>query len=406
MPDNTHDLYLNNQFRDFWKFLEEDLIEKDWEDSYKYLWCNLNHIESFSGSIPSILSHSLGEAQFGVNHWSLSPFQRIYYLIKPFFPRLLAIKVRQYHRFKQETKFSLSWPIEDRYIQLQFQAVSKILKDKNLAQIPCIGFWPDNNRYAFILTHDVETLQGQDFVRTVANLEQEYGFRSSFNFIPERYAVDGELLEELRSRGFEIGIHGLKHDGKLFTSRRVFEQRVKRINHYLQEWKAVGFRAPLTHRHPLWMQSLNIKYDSSFFDTDPYEPISGGTMSIWPFFIGHFVELPYTLPQDHTLMVILGEMTPRLWIEKVNFIEKYCGMILLNTHPDYLRQPEYLGIYREFLQEMKARQGYWQALPRDVARWWRLRHQANGIADLPNGSLFYLRRTETGITLVSQPEER
>jgi len=318
----------------------------------------------------------------------------------------LAIKVRQYHRFKQETKFSLSWPIEDRYIQLQFQAVSKILKDKNLAQIPCIGFWPDNNRYAFILTHDVETLQGQDFVRTEANLEQEYGFRSSFNFIPERYAVDGELLEELRSRGFEIGIHGLKHDGKLFTSRRVFEQRVKRINHYLQEWKAVGFRAPLTHRHPLWMQSLNIKYDSSFFDTDPYEPISGGTMSIWPFFIGHFVELPYTLPQDHTLMVILGEMTPRLWIEKVNFIEKYCGMILLNTHPDYLRQPEYLGIYREFLQEMKARQGYWQALPRDVARWWRLRHQANGIADLPNGSLFYLRRTETGITLVSQPEER
>jgi hypothetical protein len=105
-------------------------------------------------------------------------------------------------------------------------------------------------------------------------------------------------------------------------------------------------------------------------------------------------------------MVILGETTPRLWIEKVNFIERYYGMILLNTHPDYLCQPEYLGIYREFLQEMKARQGYWQALPREVARWWRLRHQANGIADLPNGSLFYLRRTETGNTLVSQPEER
>jgi hypothetical protein len=76
----------------------------------------------------------------------------------------------------------------------------------------------------------------------------------------------------------------------------------------------------------------------------------GGTMSIWPFFIGRFVELPYTLAQDHTLMVILGEQTPRLWIEKVNFIEQYHGMVLLNTHPDYLCQPSHLAIYREFLQ--------------------------------------------------------
>ena len=43
------------------------------------------------------------------------------------------------------------------------------------------------------------------------------------------------------------------------------------------------------------MRHLEIEYDLSFFDTDPFEPIPGGTMSIWPFFIGHFVELPYTL---------------------------------------------------------------------------------------------------------------
>ena len=29
MSDNTHDLYLNNQLRHFWKFLEEDLTEED-----------------------------------------------------------------------------------------------------------------------------------------------------------------------------------------------------------------------------------------------------------------------------------------------------------------------------------------------------------------------------------------
>ena len=31
------------------------------------------------------------------------------------------------------------------------------------------------------------------------------------------------------------------------------------------------------------MQALEIEYDLSFFDTDPCEPIPGGTMSIWPF---------------------------------------------------------------------------------------------------------------------------
>jgi hypothetical protein len=42
------------------------------------------------------------------------------------------------------------------------------------------------------------------------------------------------------------------------------------------------------------------------------ESIAGGTLSIWFFFMGHFVELPYTLVQDHTLMATLGETTLRL----------------------------------------------------------------------------------------------
>jgi hypothetical protein len=37
----------------------------------------------------------------------------------------------------------------------------------------------------------------------------------------------------------------------------------------------------------------------SFIDVGPFELITGGTMSIWPFSIGHFIELPNTLVQDH-----------------------------------------------------------------------------------------------------------
>jgi hypothetical protein len=55
------------------------------------------------------------------------------------------------------------------------------------------------------------------YVRVVADLEVVLGFRSKFNFIPESYQLDHRLVEEKRIRGFEISVHGLKHDGMLLV---------------------------------------------------------------------------------------------------------------------------------------------------------------------------------------------
>jgi hypothetical protein len=135
------------------------------------------------------------------------------------------------------------------------------------------------------------------------------------------------------------------------------------------------------------MQMLDIEYDGSFFDTDPYEPIAGGTMSIWPFQLGRFVELPYTLAQDYTLAEVLGETTPRLWLEKVEFIRANHGMALLNTHPDYLRKPPTRRIYSEFLAAMRERADFHHALPREIARWWRARSAATAVQELPDAAI-------------------
>jgi hypothetical protein len=55
------------------------------------------------------------------------------------------------------------------------------------------------------------------------------GFCSSFNFIPEgEYKVPSELRDELVMNGFEVGIHDLKHDGRLFLSRRDFSHKALR----------------------------------------------------------------------------------------------------------------------------------------------------------------------------------
>jgi peptidoglycan/xylan/chitin deacetylase (PgdA/CDA1 family) len=259
---------------------------------------------------------------------------------------------------------------------------------------------------ALVLTHDVESSAGQEFVRSVADLEEGLGFRSSFYFVSEGYHVDTSLLNELRQRGFEVGLHGLRHDTQPFSSRQHFLRAAEKINHYLAEFEAVGFRAPLTIRNPEWMQELDIEYDLSFFDTDPFEPMPGGAMSIWPFFVGHYVELPYTLVQDYTLMSVVGETTPRLWLEKVDFIHRYHGMALVIVHPDYLRQPAYYAIYREFLRHMSQRKDYWHALPRDVARWWRKRAEldADSVGSdlqtkLPGVTIGNIRRGAEGLEI-------
>ena len=84
--------------------------------------------------------------------------------------------------------------------------------------------WPDNKKFALVLTHDVDTAVGQQKCGNLAELEKRIGFRSSFNFVPERYSVPAELRDFLTAKGFEVGIHGLRHDGKLYESKRTFNR--------------------------------------------------------------------------------------------------------------------------------------------------------------------------------------
>ena len=365
-----------NQPRALWRLLEPQIQPEDWTEAIQAAMGCLEGLPLLEHKPePSrVMTDILSEAQFGPNHWRMNRSKQIYYqFVRPFLPGFLRAHLRTILLSRQRDGSALHWPIEDRYVRFQCAIVAHLMANRSLDSIPYIHFWPVGKRFAFVLTHDVETADGQKHVREVAGLDERYGFRSSFNFVPEKYRIDPELISELKGRGFEVGVHGLKHDGRLFSSKAIFDSRAKKINGYLKQWNAAGFRSPMTHRNPEWMQTLDIEYDLSFFDTDPYEPIPGGTMSIWPFQMGKFIELPYTMAQDHTLMVTLGETSPRLWLEKVDFIGKYHGMALVNAHPDYLKNPPNYAIYEAFLQQMHEREGYWQALPREVARWWKVR---------------------------------
>jgi peptidoglycan/xylan/chitin deacetylase (PgdA/CDA1 family) len=367
-------LWSGNTPAQFWR-CHPTIAADQWERAAKQASSVLELSQPWSG-LDTLLALTLGEGQFGPHHWELGWARQMYYRFKPLLPRRFTRGLRKAHRQFAQAESLLNWPSEERFIRFQLELIKHVLVLQGWSSVDFIDFWPQGKQFALVLTHDIETSKGLSHARAVADLEEGLGFRSSFNFVAERYPIDWNLVDELRGRGFEIGVHGIYHDAKLFSSRKEFDARIRRINQHLVEFGAVGFRSPLTMRQPEWMQALEVEYDLSFFDTDPYEPIPGGTMTIWPFALGRFIELPDTLTQDHTLVRVLGQSTPRVWFEKVEVIKANYGMALLNTHPDYLLDKTTWKVYAEFLQGVSTFEGSWKALPKEVARWWKKRQEA------------------------------
>ncbi len=310
--------------------------------------------------------------------------RNLYYRLKPLIPRPLQIALRKkYARVQAKTSFP-AWPIEPFMVRLIDEYLTLVMQEAHASEVYRIAPWPEGNRVAFAVTHDVELSTGLARALDLAEMERSYGIVSSWNIVPERYPIDRSVLDRLRAGGFEIGIHGLHHDGKLFNSQNHFLHAAAVINRYAREWGAEGFRSEATLRNPDWMPALEVQYDSSFPDTDPYEPQPGGCCTIWPYFIGNIVELPLTMPQDHTLFEILGQNDISIWKEKADWIVSEGGLVLCNIHPDYIFVGNRLRLYEEFLAHMRRKPAVWHALPRDVARWWRQRnasrlHRENGI---------------------------
>jgi glycosyltransferase involved in cell wall biosynthesis len=292
---------------------------------------------------------------------------RIYYRIKPLVPAVVRLAVRRWISRRKFPEVQRLWPI----------APGSERPPENWQG------WPDGKKFALVLTHDVEGEEGLANCQRLAAIEKSLGFHSSFNFIPEgKYRVSRELRAELTGEGFEVGVHDLKHDGRLYRSREHFRQNAERINGYLKDWGASGFRSGFMLHNLNWLHDLKIQYDASTFDTDPFEPQPDSRNTIFPFWIsngnGGYAELPYTLPQDSTLFLLLQETDPKIWMQKLDWIASHGGMALLNVHPDYMhfpgerRAPRTFPVehYIQFLKYVRTRHAdsFWHALPRDMAK--------------------------------------
>ena len=184
-----------------------------------------------------------------------------------------------------------------------------------------------------------------------------------------------------------------------------------------------------------WLHELEIQYDTSTFDTDPFEPQPEGRHTIFPFWVpapaaqqsevrsqmsddrgsairnskfeirhsagsaGGYVELPYTLPQDSTLFILLGEKSIDIWKRKLDWLAEHGGMALVITHPDYMAMRESdsstqtypISLYKELLEYIRSKyeETYWHALPKDLARLVRLRRLQDVEIQTPANGVYW-----------------
>ncbi len=295
---------------------------------------------------------------------------KVYYALKFLIPRLLQIKMRRYLIKRKQSSNAALWPIDTK------------------ANKPPDGWsgWPNEKKFALVLTHDVETAAGLEKCQVLAEIEEHFGYRSSFNFVSEDYQVPAALHHYLTAHGFEIGLHGLNHRKNPFASEQSFKQHATQINRRLKDWGAVGFRSPSMYHDLELLHYLDIEYDASTFDTDPFEPQPDGVGTIFPFWVAGnseqrgYVELPYTLPQDFLLFILMQEHDLDIWKKKLDWVADNGGMALFITHPDYMNFgnnknfEEYSArYYVDFLKyiESNYKGQYWNVLPREMARWWK-----------------------------------
>lgn len=303
---------------------------------------------------------------------------KLYYYVKPWIPRGLQLALRRRMVLQKRANTSDVWPIDP---------------ESGRAPEGWTG-WPEGKQFALVLTHDVDTETGRNRCRLLVEMEKRLGFVSSFNFVPRRYDDDPDLRRSLCQNGCEVAVHGLYHDGKYYTSRKVFKERAVQINRFLREWGAVGFRSPSMLHNLEWILDLDILYDASTFDTDPFEPQPDGVRTIFPFIVPPkkpaqkgYVELPYTLPQDFTLFVLMKEQTIETWKRKADWVAERGGMVLMNVHPDYMKfnsgKPgieEYPAErYEEFLNYLREKYAghYLHLLPREMASLWMAKHMTS-----------------------------
>lgn len=229
-----------------------------------------------------------------------------------------------------------------------------------------------SSRTKIILTHDIDTKAGFQWVKDIASLEIKYGFSSIWFVVAHAFAdyrVNYSILDWLASHGFEIGLHGYNHDNKLiFLPPEQMLRRFERCLPLIKRYQMQSFRSPSWFRNRQLFQVLNqyLPYDYSYLDADVACPGGfGGCLWTKPFQRDGLTHIPTTILYEAPLfMPELGglDATPekifQFWQPKLQWLQSCGGNIVVITHPDpaYSGNPKMLAAYELLLSYLQQAQ--------------------------------------------------
>ncbi|HBR15122.1 MAG TPA: hypothetical protein DD723_06230 [Candidatus Omnitrophica bacterium] len=239
----------------------------------------------------------------------------------------------------------------------------------------CRSAWNGGLRLpTLVLTHDIDTFLGFEWVEPMAEIEEVLGLRSSWNVVPRHYPMDEGRLCRLMERGHEIGLHGIRHDNKeAFLSEQVLRGEFHQLKGFMEKFGIKGYRSPSWYRTKTMFKVLGefFRYDLSCPDNDLICPAGhGGVGFVRPFRRDNgLMELPCTLPFEVPLFssVKPGDLVD-YWREKIDFVHACQGMLLVNTHPDpnYSGNKDMARAYEQLLKYILKRE-WTRMLPREVS---------------------------------------
>jgi hypothetical protein len=303
--------------------------------------------------------------------------RKLYYLLRPLTNLTVRKQIQKYRARNWGKRVFPRWPVDTSVESICEQLLLLSMVSQGVDRVPFVWFWPGGARGCMLMTHDVENEAGRSFCVELMDLDDSFGIKASFQIVPERrYAVSSKFLETIRSRGFEVGIQDLNHDGRLFDNREEFLRRAALINRYAADYAAKGFRAAVLYRKPEWYDSLNFSYDMSIPNVAHLDAQRGGCCTVMPYFIGDVLELPVTTSQDYALFHLLNQRSIDLWKAQVELILGKSGMASFIIHPDYVMETDTKPVYEAllgYLRDLRETGQIWFGLPADIDSWWRAR---------------------------------
>lgn len=276
---------------------------------------------------------------------------KLFYFFKPLIPRPLQIWLRRF-----------------RATRILGRLGGRLVDEKGLRQTEFT--WPKPYRAGILITHDVELAAGQKNIPRLVDIEDQFNVKSCWNFVVDRYPIDLKLIQRLQEQGHEIGIHGLKHDGKLFSSPSVFRKRLPTIKAAAKSWGAVGFRSPALLYDLNLLSEMDFVWDSSIPAWDPFQPMPGGCGKYQPYMLNQdCVEFPVTMWQDFTLFEELQIDPMVIWSKQAELIIAAGGLVNIIIHPDYFLDESRLETYSELLGFLSGQEDVWLTTPGELADW-------------------------------------